>query len=76
MSHSVLLLAMYPEYQKRVLKEVKPVIPHRNSAQIITYADLSKLTVLDLVIKESLRLFPPGHLMARETSSPLELSEE
>lgn len=76
LSYSLLLLAMHPECQHRVLEEVKLVLPDRDSKQVITYEDLSQLNETERVLKEAMRLFPAGHLLIREISSPLDLSTE
>lgn len=75
MSYAVLLLAMHPEYQDLIFDEVKMVLPKKDSQQFLSYEDISNIKVLDLVLKEAMRLFPPAHVVARETTSPLDLSE-
>jgi cytochrome P450 family 4 len=62
-------LAKYPDVQQKAFEEVKVVLV--DSVEGTTMADLNKLDYLDLVIKETLRLFPPvpviGRLMTEDT---------
>ncbi|XP_040062089.1 cytochrome P450 3A5 [Ixodes scapularis] len=51
------LLAKYPEEQDRILKELNKVFPEKD--QDLTYDGVQELKRLDMVICESLRLYPP-----------------
>ncbi|CAN7990005.1 unnamed protein product, partial [Ixodes pacificus] len=51
------LLAKYPEEQDRILNEVNKVFPEKD--QDLTYDGVQELKRLDMVIRESLRLYPP-----------------
>ncbi|MEU8549187.1 cytochrome P450 [Streptomyces roseoverticillatus] len=64
------LLGRHPEAAERVAGELDCVLGDRAAP---AYADLRRLTYLDRVLKEAMRLYPPGPYGARETTEPLTL---
>ncbi|EEF35286.1 cytochrome P450 78A7 [Ricinus communis] len=68
-------LVLNPEIQAKLRKEIDLVIGDR-SASSIQDVDMIKLTYLQAVIKETLRVHPPGPLLswARLSTSDVELS--
>ncbi|QEU93728.1 cytochrome P450 [Streptomyces kanamyceticus] len=66
------LLGRHPEVADRVADELDRVLGDRAAPD---YAELRRLTYLDMVVKESMRLFPPGPYGARETTEALTLGE-
>ncbi|MBH1937405.1 cytochrome P450 [Streptomyces sp. AV19] len=62
------LLAHHPEVAGRVAGELDRVLGDRAAPG---YADLRRLTYLEMVLKESMRLCPPGPYGARETAEAL-----
>jgi cytochrome P450 family 4 len=60
-------IAKYPEVQQKVFEECRASLGDDLDAPV-TMQDLSKLNYLELVIKESLRLFPPVPFFARKMS--------
>ncbi|MEU6993133.1 cytochrome P450 [Streptomyces sp. NPDC046465] len=62
------LLGRHPEVAERVTEELDRVLGER---AVPDYADLRRLTYLEMVLKESMRLRPPGPYGARETTEPL-----
>ncbi|MFC5148845.1 cytochrome P450 [Streptomyces aureoversilis] len=66
------LLGRHPAVAERVAEELDRVLGDRAAPE---YADLRRLTYLDMVLKESMRLFPPGPYGARETTGTLLLGE-
>ncbi|XP_058823453.1 probable cytochrome P450 313a4 [Topomyia yanbarensis] len=58
---TLLMMAMYPDVQDRVHKEVT----HSVSNDVITIDDLPSLQYLEMVIKESLRLVPVASIIGR-----------
>lgn len=67
-----LMLAIHPEVQEKVFQEIYEVFSEKKIEA--SYDDLMKLNYLDMVIKETLRLYPSGPYIARTVSSPMELS--
>ena len=53
MAFSIYMMALYPQYQKRVQEELDQVF--QGSDRPATSDDLSKLKFLDACLKESLR---------------------
>jgi cytochrome P450 len=64
------LLARHPEAEARLLQEVDAVLQSRPA----TYADLPQLRYTEMVVKESLRLYPPvWALFGREANTEVQL---
>lgn len=63
-SYAILMLAMHPEIDSKVDEELKK---HYNPDNGIDSELLKKLQHLDIVVKETLRLFPAAPLSVRET---------
>jgi cytokinin trans-hydroxylase len=68
---TVMLLASNPIWQQKVRDEVKRVC---DSGQP-TVDNLSKLTTLNMVINESLRLYPPASLLPRMAFEDIQLGD-
>ncbi|MDN3261944.1 cytochrome P450 [Streptomyces sp. CSDS2] len=64
------LLGRHPDAADRVAAELDRVLGDRAAPD---YGDLRRLPYLDMVLKESMRLFPPGPYGARETTEDLTL---
>ncbi|GES33592.1 cytochrome P450 [Streptomyces angustmyceticus] len=64
------LLGRHPDVADRVAAELDQVLGGRDTPD---YGELRRLTFLDMVLKESMRLFPPGPYGARETTEDLVL---
>ena len=66
------MLAMHKEVQQKIIDE----IDHFNEAEhgMIGNDDLQNFPFMDLVIKETMRLFTAGGIVARETSQKVNLS--
>jgi cytochrome P450 len=63
-------LARHPEVEAKVVEEVETTLGNRPA----TFADLPRLTYLDRVVKETLRLYPPAPtVLTRQTLSEVEI---
>ncbi|PQQ09441.1 cytochrome P450 714A1-like [Prunus yedoensis var. nudiflora] len=68
-SWTLMLLALHPEWQERVRVEIAEVCGDDDDQLLQCLKDmdnLSKLKTLTMVIQESLRLYGPGVILARE----------
>ena len=63
------LLAQHPHIAQRVTAEVDSVLGNRDPDS----ADLAKLAFTQMVLKESMRLYPPAWLLGREAIKDTEL---
>lgn len=66
------LLALHPEYQEKVYREILSVMPNADAE--VLQSDLDKLEFTDLCIRETLRLFPTAPIIARLPSKPIQLN--
>ena len=66
-------MAMHHEIQQNVLEEIENVIGLSNEE--VDYEILNRLTYLEMVIKESMRLFPVLPLIGRHCSKNTELKK-
>lgn len=67
-------LAKYPDVQTKVFEEIRNVIGDDKDKKI-TMQDLNNLHYLELVIKETMRLFPPVPVFSRLISEDVTISE-
>lgn len=72
-SYTLLMLAMHPKVQEKALQELKRVFVDESIA--IDYDSIKQLQYLDMVIKETLRLYPVIPYIGREVSQNVKLSE-
>jgi cytochrome P450 len=57
------LLGRHPEIQRRVREEARAVLEGRQP----TVADVGRLTFCEMVIRESMRLYPPAYVVGRRS---------
>ncbi|ENN78040.1 hypothetical protein YQE_05477, partial [Dendroctonus ponderosae] len=68
-SFALVMMGMYPEYQKRVVEEMHSVI----GCEELREEHLQRLDELQMVLKETLRLFPIAPLLLRKVSQNIEI---
>ncbi len=69
LSSVMYFLARHPEWQARVREEALSI-----GRDALQHEDLAKLTVMDQVMKESLRLISPVHVLPRRTVKEVEVA--
>ncbi|XP_041971593.1 cytochrome P450 4C1-like [Aricia agestis] len=72
LTYTLLLLANHPDVQKKVIEELDDIFG--KDTRDATMEDLSAMKYLDLVIKESLRLYPSVPFIMRQITQPCKLS--
>ncbi|KAK8363341.1 hypothetical protein V6Z11_A03G158300 [Gossypium hirsutum] len=65
-------LARKPTAMRKAQNEIRSCVGKKGK---LTENDVSKLTYLNMVIKETLRLHPPGVLLPRETMSQIKIGD-
>lgn len=66
---TLMLLAEHPELDARLAKEVDTVLGKRDAKA----EDVAALPFADAVMKESMRLYPPAHIIGREATRDVRL---
>ena len=71
---SLLLLAHHPEAQAKIVEEINEVLKmNQFDKNGISIDDFAKMSYLDRVLKECLRIYPPVPFISRELSEDLEV---
>ncbi|XP_031343101.1 cytochrome P450 4V2-like [Photinus pyralis] len=68
-------LAMHPQVQERVVKEMEAILWSHN-LNVATYGRLQKLRYLEAVIKETLRLYPSVPIYCRRVVEDLHFGDQ
>ena len=68
-----LLLAQNPDAEHRLHEELDAVLGRGAEARLPTLADLPSLPYTEMVLSESMRLYPPAWAMGRQSTAPIEL---
>lgn len=71
-SYTLLMLAMHPDVQDKAIAELQQVFTDETIP--INYNSIKQLQYLDMVIKETLRLYPIIPYIGREISKDIKLS--
>ncbi|MEE6495430.1 hypothetical protein FKM82_002044 [Ascaphus truei] len=61
-------MAKNPEHQEKCREEIREVLGERHTVE---WDDLSQMTFTSMCIRESLRLYPPVPLLARQLNKPI-----
>lgn len=72
LSSGLLMLAMHQDIQQKLINEIDSIC---GTEKELTFDNdfLQRFTYLDLIVKETIRLFPAGPIVARETSDEIEI---
>lgn len=73
LSFTILSLAMHPEVQDKLYAEINEVFPDDEFQ--VTLEDISRLSYLDMVQKEALRIFPVVPFIAREVTADMKIGK-
>lgn len=65
-------MALNPEHQQRCKEEIQELLGEQET---ISWDDLGKMTYSTMCIKESLRLYPPVPMIARELDAPVTFAD-
>ncbi|XP_054835331.1 cytochrome P450 4B1-like [Eublepharis macularius] len=65
-------MALNPEHQQRCREEIQELLGEQETIQ---WNDLGKMTYTTMCIKESLRLYPPVPMIARELEAPVTFAD-
>ncbi|XP_050070724.1 cytochrome P450 4C1-like [Anopheles maculipalpis] len=73
-ANTILLLAMHPEVQEKLYNEIRA---HCGTAVVENnrHETLNRLTYMEMVLKESLRLLPIAAVIGRRTTKEIDLGE-
>lgn len=70
---AIVMMAIHQDIQDKVVEELRAIYDSADSP--VSFEDLSKMTYLEMVIKEAMRHFPVGPFIAREASDDLPLRD-
>ncbi|XP_046829944.1 cytochrome P450 4C1-like isoform X2 [Vespa crabro] len=75
-SFVLLMLATFPHIQNEVYDELYQIYGLSDPRYVpITHDDIARMKLLERVIKETLRLFPPGLIFARNVTQDIEVEK-
>lgn len=74
-SHAILLLAMHPNIQERVMAEIEEVFASITVDEPITNEHVTELIYLEQVLRETLRLLPPVPFLLRKCTADTKMRE-
>lgn len=67
-------LALHPEIQERLIREIDD-LQEALAGKLPTYEDIQGLNYLDMVLSETLRLWPPAMFLDRICTKPLTIED-
>ncbi|XP_015118370.1 cytochrome P450 4C1 [Diachasma alloeum] len=66
----LLMLAMHPDVQEKAREEINNIVGNHD----VTETEIGKLKYLEMIIRETIRLFPVGAVIGRKTTGELKLA--
>jgi cytochrome P450 family 4 len=72
MTFTLLLLSHHPKVQEKLFEEIQEVMRLSKNEDGLGIDDFNKLNYMERVIKESLRIYPPVHFIARTFTEDFE----
>ncbi|XP_050431128.1 cytochrome P450 4c21-like [Adelges cooleyi] len=71
----IFMLAHHQDVQNKVYEEISTIFSSDDTNRSPTYEDLQQMYYLDRVIKETLRLYPPGPLHAKHAEEEVTIGD-
>ncbi|XP_058817443.1 uncharacterized protein LOC131680751 [Topomyia yanbarensis] len=75
LSHVMLMLAIHEDIQQKVYNEIVNVIGSSDPSRPVHNEHLAHLNYTEMVIKETMRLFPVGPVIGRTCTAPTKISK-
>lgn len=72
-AYTLMMLAMFPEYQVKVFEEIVSLFPNSGDFEV-TYEDVQQMVYLDLILNETMRVMAPVPMVCRTNSEDVKLS--
>jgi len=69
LSWTICLVAQHPEVEEKIVQEINTILDKNKLLPDV----IEEFQYLDCVIQETLRLYPPGVVLDRQTNSPVEI---
>ncbi|EDW59837.1 uncharacterized protein Dvir_GJ10058 [Drosophila virilis] len=73
LANTLMLLAMFPEYQEKAFDEILALFPNAGDFSV-SYEDTQQMVYMDLVLRECMRLIAPVPVVVRQASKDVRLS--
>ncbi|KAK8779768.1 hypothetical protein V5799_018891, partial [Amblyomma americanum] len=74
-AYTLFLLGNHPEVQAKVLEEIDSIFGD-DQERDVTIEDMKQLKYMECVFKESMRLYPPVPLIARNVDEDMKVGEK
>ncbi|XP_065354678.1 probable cytochrome P450 313a4 [Calliphora vicina] len=72
-AYTLMLLAMFPEYQEKAFEELFSIFPDRGYLEV-TYQNTQDMIYMDMILNETMRIMAPVPIVSRQTSHDVRLS--
>ncbi|XP_037814971.1 probable cytochrome P450 313a4 isoform X1 [Lucilia sericata] len=72
-AYTLMLLAMFPNYQEKVFEELLSIFPDQGDFEV-SYSNTQDMIYMDMVLNETMRVMTPVPIVSRQTSQEVRLS--